>query len=130
MLIFHKKYFFAAVFLFLVELFIALYVKDKIIRPYGGDFVVVIFLYSLLKSFWRIPVIKAIILVLSFAFLIEIFQYLNLISTLGLKGNRIATVVLGNHFEWVDMLVYSLAGLTVYRIEQAGRILEAEPREA
>lgn len=74
--------------------------------------------------------IKAIILVLSFAFLIEIFQYLNLISTLGLKGNRVATVVLGNYFEWVDILIYSLAGLTVYRIEQAGRILKAEPSEA
>ena len=50
---FDKYYFFAALLLFLVELVIALYVKDNFVRPYLGDLLVVILIYCCLKSFWK-----------------------------------------------------------------------------
>jgi len=57
---FNKTYFALAILLFIVEVFIGMYVKDNFIRPYGGDFLVVILLYFLVRAFfscrfsWRI----------------------------------------------------------------------------
>lgn len=91
------------------------------IRPYGGDFLVVIFLYCFLKSFFRIPVKNAIFGVLLFAFFVEASQYFGLVTVLGLRENKIASAVLGNHFEWLDMLLYVLGALAVLGGEQIKR---------
>lgn len=107
-----------AVILFFTEVFIAVFVRDTFLRPYGGDFLVVIFLYCLLKSFFRIPLKKALFGVLLFAFFIEGLQYLGLTKIMGLEGNSIAVTVLGNHFEWLDMLLYSLGALSVFLLEK------------
>ena len=56
MLRFHKGYFLAAVGLLLLEIFIALFVHDRFIRPYAGDFLATIFVYCLLGSFVRASV--------------------------------------------------------------------------
>jgi len=50
-LLFNKTYFLLALLLLSVELFIGFFVRDAVIRPYGGDFLVVILLYCMLKSF-------------------------------------------------------------------------------
>lgn len=118
MLSFQKSYFFAALLLFLLLVFIAVYVTDDLIRPYGGDVLVVIFLYCLLKSFLKISVRNAILGVLVFAFLIEGLQALNLIEWLGLQENAIASTVLGNHFDFVDLLLYLLGGGIVWMLEK------------
>lgn len=118
MLTFRKNYFFAAVFLFLVEVFIALYIRDAVIRPYGGDFLVILLIYCLLKSFFKIPVKNAILGTLAFAFLVEGLQFIKLIKLLGLEGNSLASAILGSHFEWLDMLLYSLAALTLLGFEK------------
>lgn len=114
---FHKKYFFAAIFLFLLLLFIAAFVRDSFVRPYGGDLLVVIFLYCLLKSFLRIPVKNAIFGVLGFAIAVEIIQYFRMIHLLGLEKNKIAVTVLGSYFEWLDILFYALGALLIYVAE-------------
>lgn len=113
MLRFQKNYFLIALFLFLLLVFIAMYIRDGFIRPYGGDLLVVIFLYCLLRSFFRIPFKKAIFWVLLFSFLIEGLQYLQLIKHLGLEKNLVAVAVMGSHFEWLDLLLYSAGGLLV-----------------
>lgn len=118
---FDKKYCLYAILFFLLEVFIALYVRDSYIRPYGGDFLVVIFLYCLLKSFFKIPVKNAIFGVLLFAFAIEGLQYFGFAKHMGLQENLIASVILGNHFEWLDMLFYTLGALTVYFVEMVRR---------
>ncbi|MCX2839455.1 DUF2809 domain-containing protein [Salinimicrobium sp. MT39] len=115
---FHFNYFAAAVLLFFTEVFIAAFINDTIIRPYGGDFLVVIFLYFLLKSFFNIPVKNAIFGVLFFAFAVEASQYFRLISLLNRQDNRIASMVLGNHFEWLDIVIYILAALCIYSAEK------------
>jgi len=43
---FNKKFFLLTVFLFIVELYIGFFVQDDFIRPYGGDFLVVILIYA------------------------------------------------------------------------------------
>ena len=121
MVVFNLKYFLAALLLFFILVFIAVFVRDSFIRPYGGDFLVVIFLYSVLKSFFRIPVKNAIFGALLFSFFVEALQYIRLINFLELQDNKIASVVLGSHFEWLDLLVYSLGGLTIFIIEKLRR---------
>ncbi|MDT0690395.1 DUF2809 domain-containing protein [Salegentibacter sp. F188] len=118
MFIFNRKYFLAAIVLFVVEVFIAIYVRDKFIRPYAGDFLVVMLLYFFLKSFLKISVTTAAISVLAFAYFIEALQYLHIIDLLGIQNNKFAAIVLGSHFEWEDMLAYTLGILTVFGIEK------------
>lgn len=116
---FNKKYFVAAVILFLVEIFIAIYVQDSFIRPYGGDFLVVILLYCVVKSYLKVPVEKAIFGVLLFSWIIEALQYLKIINLLGIEENKIFSVILGNHFEWLDLLLYTMAGFVIFGVEQS-----------
>lgn len=117
MLVFHKNYFSGALFLFLILVGIAGYVRDSFIRPYGGDLLVVIFLYCLLKSFFKIPVKSAILGVLVFAFVIEGLQPLSLVEGLGMEENAIASAMLGNHFDWLDLLLYTLGAGIVLLVE-------------
>jgi hypothetical protein len=114
---FQKSYFLLAILLFITEVCIALFVNDKIVRPYVGDFLVVILLYCAIKSFLKIPVIKAALLVLLFAYSIEILQYLNILRRLGLEKSLVARTVIGSSFEWIDMLAYTMGIVLVLLIE-------------
>ena len=118
MLHFQKSYFLAALFFFFVEVFIALYVRDNWIRPYGGDVLVVVFLYCLLKTFLKITPTKAILGVLAFAFIVEGLQYFQMLKILSLEQNKIAGVVLGSHFEWPDILAYVIGALFLFAFEK------------
>ena len=114
---FNRNYFILTILLFLTEIAIAMYVHDDFIRPYFGDFLVVILLYCFVKSFIKFSVLVAASLVLIFSFAIEIAQYFNMVEKLGLKHSKIARVVLGNSFAWMDLLAYVLGILTVISIE-------------
>lgn len=114
---FNRNYFILTVLLFLTEIAIAICVHDDFIRPYFGDFLVVILLYCFVKSFLKILVLVAAILVLFFSFGIEIAQYFNMVEKLGLQHSKILRVVLGNSFAWMDLLAYFLGILTVIGIE-------------
>lgn len=118
MLTFRKRYALLALLLLLVEIYIALYVHDGIVRPYIGDFLVVMLIYCFGRAFFRVPVLKAALATLVFAYLVEFMQYLNLIKWLGLQDSRIVNVVLGNLFEWIDMLAYTLGVAVVLIIEK------------
>jgi len=118
---FHKRYFLGAVSLFVLELCIALFVQDRIIRPYIGDFLVVILIYCFLRSFLNITPVRTAIGVLIFAYIVEISQYFNLIEILGLKGNRPARMILGSAFSWADMVAYTLGIISVLWMESKKR---------
>lgn len=96
---------------------IALYVKDSIIRPYGGDFLVVILLYYLVRAFWKGTPFPIALAVLLFAYTVEILQYFKIVNLLGLQGNRLAEIIIGTGFSWWDMLAYTLGILTVYFLD-------------
>ena len=118
MFAFKKGYFIIAVLLFLIEVLIALFIKDQFIRPYVGDFLAVILIYCFLKSFWDAPPLKVAIYVLLFSFAIEIGQHFQLVKLLGLNNSQIARTVIGVGFDWADMLAYTLGVLTVLIIER------------
>jgi DNA integrity scanning protein DisA with diadenylate cyclase activity len=114
---FYTRYFIPALLLFLIEFIIGADVHDAIIRPYGGDFLVVILLYCLIKSFINTPVLKTACGVLLFSYIVEISQYFHLVSLLGLQNSKIAKILLGTSFSFTDLLAYTLGILLVIIIE-------------
>jgi hypothetical protein len=116
---FHKTYFILFVLIFITEVFIGAYMHDAIIRPYGGDFLVVILLYCLVKAFFNTAVIPTAIGVLLFSYFVEIAQYFHLVNLLGWQHSRIACIVMGTHFSFIDLLVYTLGILLVIGTEKA-----------
>lgn len=121
MRVYHKSYFLIALLLLLTELFIAVYLHDAIIRPYGGDLLVVILLYCIIKSFADVPVFRTAIAVLIFSYMVEISQYFHLISLLGLEKSKVARLLLGYSFSLTDMLAYTL-GIGLVLVAEKVRI--------
>jgi len=104
--------------LFITEVLIALYVHDNIIRPYIGDLLVVILIYCFVKSFFNFPVFKTATGVLLFSYSVEILQYLKLVDLLGLQHSNAANIIIGNSFEWIDMVAYTVGFLTILFVEK------------
>lgn len=105
---FNGLYFALTVLIFVVEVLIAIYLHDGFIRPYVGDFLVVILLYCFVRSFLQAPVVPVALAVLAFSYLVETMQYFNLVKHLGLEHSRIANIVIGNYFTWSDILAYTI----------------------
>lgn len=112
------NYFTFALLLLLIEVCIGKYAHDNIIRPYGGDFLVVILIYCGVKSFWDAPLLKAATLVLLFAYSVEVSQYFHLAALLHLQHSATALLVLGSAFSWIDMLCYTLGIALVIIVEK------------
>lgn len=114
---FNKYYFALAVLLFNVEVLIADFVHDSIIRPYGGDFLVVILVYCTVKAFLKTDLWFTSIAVLIFSYVVEITQYYHLINKLGWENSSLARNLLGTTFRWEDMLAYTMGMALVLIIE-------------
>lgn len=114
---FHKRYFIYTVLLFLIEVLIAIYINDAIIRPYGGDFLVVILLYYFVRTFFKFSPLHVAIGVLLFSYAIEILQYFKLVNLLGLQDIELARIIIGTGFSWWDMLAYTLGIIVVYWLD-------------
>ena len=117
-LTFNLKYFAFAILIFIVEVLIALYAHDQIIRPYVGDILVVILIYCFVKSFFNFSVFITAMGVLGFSFLIEFSQYCNIIEKLGLQHSKLANTVMGNSFAWIDIAAYIVGIVVVLLIEK------------
>lgn len=115
---FRKNYFFLTIALFLIEVLIAAFMHDAVIRPYGGDFLVVILLYCFVKSFLNVKVYATAISVLLFSYGIETLQYFHIVSILGLEKSKIACTIIGTSFAWTDLIAYTLGILLVLTIEK------------
>lgn len=113
-----KPYLFIAFGLFLAEIAIAFFVHDAFLRPFGGDFLVVILVYATIRGFTFFSVCEALVGTLGFAYLIEILQFFNYVSLLGLEHNKIARIVMGTSFSWFDILAYTAGILFVLVVEK------------
>lgn len=115
---FNKNYFLLALLLLFTEVLIGSFVHDVFVRPYGGDFLVVILLYCVVKSFMDAPVLITAIVVLLFAYAVEVSQYFHLVRLLGLQHNKGAVLLMGTSFSFTDMLVYTLGIALVVLVEK------------
>ena len=113
---FSKKYAILSVGLFVVEIFIALFAHDRIIRPFVGDMLVVILIFTLCRTVVKVNYFRLALCVLIFSFAVEIGQYFNLISILGLQHNALARIVIGMTFDVHDLLAYGAGVLLIFAI--------------
>ena len=118
MFCFNLRYLLVTLLLLVVEILIAAYVHDNFIRPYAGDFLVVILLYCFVKSFVKAPPLPVACGVLLFSFCIEALQYFQFLSWLGWQDYKLARIVLGSSFSPVDLLAYVLGTAMVLLIER------------
>src|SRR5690349_19273950 len=114
---FNFNYFLLATLLFITELFIGFYMHDDLIRPYGGDILVVILIYCTVKAFINTPALKTATGVLVFAFAIELLQYFNVVAILGLQHNKAARIIIGTSFSVGDLVCYTLGILIILLTE-------------
>lgn len=124
---FSAFYFVLFVAFFVIEVLIALYVRDAFIRPYLGDTFVVILIYCFIRSFLNSPVYPTIVAVLLFSYSVETMQYFNLVELLGLADYKLARIVIGTSFAWGDMVAYTAGAVIIgiveyYRFSIAGRV--------
>lgn len=115
---FHKGYFGLTAGLFLIEVLIAVYVQDDFIRPYFGDFLVVILMYCFIRTFTNLDVKLTVITVLMFSYLIEVLQYLNFVEWIGLGNSELARTLIGTSFAWMDIVAYTTGSLAILWFER------------
>ena len=118
MLRFDKTYFLFTLVLFIIEICIAVFVRDSFVRPYVGDYIVMILIYCGVRTVLNAPVINVAIAVLLFSFAIETLQYFQLVNRLGLQNNIVAKTVIGYGFEWLDLVAYCIGIITILILER------------
>ncbi|ANF50635.1 hypothetical protein A0O34_08910 [Chryseobacterium glaciei] len=112
---FSLKYFVATIVIFLVEVLIATKLKDIFfVRAYLGDVIVVILLYTFVKSFIFINNQKLILGILAFSCLVEFAQSFNIAEKLGFQQGSLMYIVIGNSFSWIDILCYVAGCLLLF----------------
>ncbi|MFH7243517.1 MAG: DUF2809 domain-containing protein [Spirulina sp.] len=119
MIKFNVKYFYVAIFLFLIETLIAIFIDDNIIRPLVGDVLVIPLIYCFIKAFWPLRPAIAILIVFVFACCIEGLQYLRFVDRMGLQDNPMLSTILGTTFDWKDILAYAVGAALVLAVEKA-----------
>lgn len=119
----NNKYFIITIILFFIEVLIATKLKNiEWIRAYFGDVLVVILIYTFILSFFEVKNKNLLNLgVFIFACIIEFLQYFHFAELLGLENNKIAMLVLGNSFSWIDIACYALGCLSVFIYRQLVR---------
>ncbi|SMC81465.1 ribosomal maturation YjgA family protein [Moheibacter sediminis] len=114
---FDKKYGLIFLAILIVEIIIALFVKNPTIRGSIGDVLVVILIYCFIQTFLNFDKAKTIICIGIFAILIEISQAFNLVEKLGLQDNKLVSTVMGTTFDMNDIWAYVAGCAVVYMLE-------------
>lgn len=102
----NRKYLVAFSVLLIIEVFIALFVRDKIIRPFIGDVLVVVLMYTFIRGITVRPIKALPIYLFLFSVTVEVTQYFRLVDRLGLRDNKLMATVMGTSFDLKDILCY------------------------
>ena len=111
---FQKNCFFIFAALFLIELSIALFIHDSLLRPFVGDVLVIGLIFTFCKSFidfrgkdghWAVGIFL-------FACLIELTQFFHLAALLQVGG--VMGIALGATFDWLDILAYAIGAGVIF----------------
>ncbi len=100
-----------------VETLIALFVNDGFVRPYAGDMLVVILICAFLRVIFPCKPKLLPAFVTAFAVLVEVMQYFDFVSLLGLADNRIISIALGRTFDVKDIVCYAVGGVIFFAAE-------------
>lgn len=101
----------AFVILLAAEVIIALFVRDKFIRPYGGDILVTVLLCCFVRVFFPKKIKLIPLWVFLFAVFVEAMQYINIVDLLGLGNIAFFRVLIGTSFSFGDIVCYGIGCL-------------------
>ena len=101
----------------ILEVLIALFVRDAFIRPYGGDVLVTVLLCCFVRIFFPEKLKLLPIWVFLFAAAVEAGQYFDFVTLLGLGDSAFFRTLLGTSFSWADILCYG-AGCMLFALAE------------
>lgn len=101
----------ATIILLAVELFIALYIHDNFIRPYIGDVIVVIVVYTFVRIFIPNGIRLLPLYVFLFAVIVEVLQWFHIVDILGLADNTFLSTLIGGVFDFKDIICYGIGSV-------------------
>jgi len=108
----------AALALIMVELLIAIFVKDGFIRPYLGDVLAVILVFMAIRAVFAAGEWTAAGIALSIAVIIEFGQLIGILNILGLAHHQWLRVVIGTGFDVKDLLAYAIGALIAVVVDR------------
>ena len=98
----------------ILEILIGLYVRDRFIRPYGGDILVTVLLCCLARAVF--PKFSPALPVFAFSVFVEFTQWIGLAKILGVEGTVIG-VIIGTSFAWLDIVCYGVGCIAFAAVE-------------
>lgn len=110
-------YVIATLFILTIEILIALYVNDSFIRPYLGDLLATLLVYAVIMSISKFTPATGIIIALLTSYFIELLQMLHIVKLLGLMQYKVARIIIGTSFSWMDLLMYTAGALVIAILE-------------
>lgn len=105
------KYLIGFIIVFLIEVIIALFIHDKIIRPYIGDILVIILMYTFIRGFIKRQIKFLPIYLFIFATFVEVIQFLNIVELMDLKNSKVLSVIIGSTFDMKDIICYFIGSI-------------------
>ncbi|NML58384.1 ribosomal maturation YjgA family protein [Chryseobacterium cheonjiense] len=113
---FNLTYFLISIFIFITEVLIATVFRNIFfVRAYFGDVIVVILLFTLVKSFFVIKNNHNLTLgIFLFSCMVEWGQYFHIAEKMGLQPGSILYIIVGNSFSWIDILCYAAGCLLLF----------------
>jgi len=98
----------AALVSFAAIVYIALFVRNPFVRGWIGDVLVVIPIHCAIRVFFPHRPRLLALYVFLFACLVEFTQYIQLLHLLGLAHINWLRIVVGDTFDWLDILCYAI----------------------
>ena len=113
-------YMLATLILLGIEVGIALFVRDAFVRPYVGDMLVVIVIYTFVRILVPERVRLLPLYVFLFAVFVEGLQAVQIVELLGLSESGFFRILIGSTFDLKDIICYAagcalLGGYERYR---------------
>ena len=99
-------YLIATLVLLAVEILIGLFVHDRFVRPFIGDVLVVILIYTFIRIIIPGKVRLLPLYVFIFAAAVELLQLIRIVEILGLQDNKLLSTIIGTSFDIRDILCY------------------------
>ena len=102
-----------------IEILIALFVHDNIVRPFVGDVIVVAVIYYFIRVFFPVGQKYLLLYIFIFSVAVEFSQLLRIADFIG-GDSRFLRILLGTSFSFIDILCYA-AGCVITGIAESVR---------
>ncbi|MBE5964806.1 MAG: DUF2809 domain-containing protein [Lachnospira sp.] len=96
-----------------IEVFIALFIHDRFIRPYVGDVLVMMVMYTFVRIFVPEKIKMLPWVLFAFAVIVEVAQYFRIVELLGFVENSFFSVLIGSVFDIKDIVCYAIGTMLI-----------------